>query len=96
MDSRQRGSLRYRTYRLASGRRHYTVELPRAVLRHFSKKAVAKAVAAWERGEARRERRDEIETRIREGIKPLAIADELAVTESYVRLVRKQLGKEPK
>lgn len=93
IDSRKRGSVRYRTYKLASGRRVQTVEIPRSVLRAFSVKAVAAQLAAWERGEARRERRDLIEQRVREGVKPAAVAHELDVSETYVRQVRDTIRK---
>lgn len=95
IDSRQRGALRYRTYKLADGRRVQTVEVPRTVLRTFSAKALNEAIARWQRGEARRERRALIEQRVREGVKPTAVAHELAVTEAYVRYVRDKIRKKP-
>ena len=91
IDSRKRGAVRFRTYVLASGRRVRTVELPRAVVSAFSSRKLKDQIAAWERGEARRERRALLEQRIREGVKPTAIAHELEVTESYVRMVRKHI-----
>jgi len=50
----------------------------------------------WQRGEKQRTgsyaRRQRIEELLRERVKPLAIADEIGVTETRVRQIRKEMG----
>jgi DNA-binding NarL/FixJ family response regulator len=90
LETRKRNGMTHRRYQLADGRRLSTVELPATVLRAFSRKQVAEAMAKWERGEALRARQARMKKLIAQGVKPTAIAHELGITEQAVRMARKQ------
>lgn len=80
-----------RRYLLDDGRRMTTYEVPAAVLSAFSYLRLTKQLDAWQRGEAKRARGKLVEQRLREGVKPAAIAHEVGVTEARVRQVRAKL-----
>lgn len=89
VDSRQRGHLRLRVYRLEDGRRVRTIELPATVLKAIASQAkLDTAIAAWLRGEASRARVVQVQRMLEQGYKPRHIADELGITESRVRQIR--------
>ncbi len=71
-----------------------TFEVPGTVLSHVGRKRLAQAMRMFQRGEAMRTRRAHIETRLKQGWKPAAIAHECGCTEAWVRKVRAQLTKE--
>lgn len=73
------------------GRRYTTVEVPLTVLRAIGMPRVDAAIETWQRGEARRARALLIRQRVREGVKPTAIADEFGITEQRVRQVRQEM-----
>ena len=91
LETRKRNGMKWRRYRTDDGRTVTTFELPTAVLSRFSKKQVAAALAAWERGEAQRARRVLVVELLARGVKPTAIAHELGITDQAVRQTRKAL-----
>lgn len=86
-----------RRYERSDGSRYTTVEVPLTVLRSLGgAKRLEETVAAWHRGEQSRAvsktRRARIETLLRQGVKPTAIAHEVGVSEQRVRQIRKSLA----
>lgn len=71
-----------------------TFEVPGTVLARVGRKRVEQAMRTFQRGEAMRTRRAHIETLLRQGWKPAAIAHECGCTEAWVRKVRALLTKE--
>lgn len=96
LETRTRDGMRWRRYRTDDGRTVTTYEVPTAVMSHFGKGNLAGLIAAYQRGEARRQRTQRMRQLILEGVKPLAIAHELGVTEQAVRMARKKLHSESK
>ena len=93
VDSRQRGDLRYRTYRLSDGRRVRTIEVPATVLKDIASRArLNEALATWKRGEAARARTHArttaVQNMLAQGRRPTHIANELGITEARVRQIR--------
>lgn len=88
--------IRRRTYLTASGRKVLTYEVPATVINQLGRKGLAAAMAQWERIKARDARKDLICQRIREGVKPTAIAHEFGVTEQRVRQLRIEMGLGPR
>ena len=89
--------LRRRRYRLDDGRTTVTIEMPMSVFRALiTNKRLAVALVKFQRGEALRARGQRIDTLIREGHKPTAIAHEVGVSEAAVRLRRKIINQEKK
>ena len=88
--------IKSRRYELEDGRRITTLELPATVIRSIGMKRVQEFMETWQRGEKQRTnrntRRQRIEELLRERVKPLAIADEVGVTEARVRQIRKDMG----
>jgi hypothetical protein len=88
--------MKTRRYELEDGRRITTLELPASVLKGIGMKRVQAFMETWQRGEGQRAvrhtRRQRIEELLRERVKPLAIADEVGVTETRVRQIRKEMG----
>ncbi len=88
--------MKSRRYQLQDGRRITTLELPVTVLKAIGMKRVQEFLEIWQRGEQQRTeshtRRQRIEELLRERVKPLAIADEVGVTEQRVRQIRKEMG----
>jgi hypothetical protein len=88
--------MKSRRYELEDGRRITTLELPATVIKSISIKRVQEFMETWQRGEKQRTnrhaRRQRIEELLRERVKPLAIADEVGVTETRVRQIRKEMG----
>lgn len=95
LETRSRSDgIKRRSYLLDSGRKLLTYEVPVQVLNELGKKRLAAAMATFRRVEDARERQDKIKQRIREGVKPTAVAHEFGVTEQRVRQIRKQINKE--
>ena len=97
IETRQRADgIRRRTYRLDDGRKMTTFELPTTVVRGVGLKKIQEQMKIWIRGEKLRaeshKRRQRIEELLRERVKPLAIADEVGVTETRVRQIRREMG----
>lgn len=92
--------LTFRRYVLDDGRTIETYELPATVVRSLGVGKLHEYLDAWHRGEQKRAKSAEltaaIEERLREGVKPLAIADELKCSETYVRQMRKARGQHEK
>lgn len=86
--------LKRRRYELPDGRRVTTYEVPATVLKALGMKRVREELQAWARGDAARARVALIEQRLREGVKPTAIAHEVGVTEQRVRQVRTRLSQD--
>ena len=88
--------MKARRYELDDGRRITTFELPATVIKSIGTKRVQEFMETWRRGEQQRTtrgtRRQRIEVLLRERVKPLAIADEVGVTEARVRQIRKEMG----
>lgn len=84
-----------RRYEREGQQRLTTYEIPAAVLKSIGMKRVVEQMAAWERGEAQRKRTAEIDSLVKEGIKPTAIAHQLGVTDQAVRMRRKKLSETP-
>lgn len=84
-----------RTYLLESGRKVRTYEVPEQVLMQLGRKKLAEVLEIARRVEACHARQDMIKERIREGVKPIAIAHEFGVTEQRVRQIRKELRSAP-
>lgn len=92
LEVRQRDDgIKRRTYQLENGRKVLTYEVPAQVLAELGRAKLALALQRWRRIQERDARQDLIRERIREGIKPLAIADEFGVTEQRVRQIRKAM-----
>ena len=83
--------IRRRTYVTDDGRRVRTYEVPPQVLSEMGKKMLAEALRKARVVEARDRRKMQIMQRIREGVKPLAIAHEFGVTEQRIRQIRKEI-----
>ena len=85
--------MKARRYELDDGSRITTIELPVTVIKSVGMNKVQQQFATWLRGEDKRAesrmRRERIESLLREKVKPLAIADEVGVTEQRVRQIRK-------
>lgn len=88
--------IKSRRYELDDGRRITMLELPATVIKGIGMKRVQELMATWQRGERQRAnggaRRQRIEELLRERVKPLAIADEVGVTDTRVRQIRKEMG----
>ena len=94
LETRQRDDgIKRRTYLLESGRKVRMYEVPPQVIAELGKKRLAEAMAKWRRVEESKSRQDNIKQRIREGVKPTAIAHEFGVTEQRVRQIRKTITK---
>lgn len=83
--------IKRRTYLLDSGRKVRTYEVPEQVLAELGKAKLTLALDRWRRVQERDARRDNIQQRIREGVKPTAIAHEFDITEQRVRQIRKSM-----
>lgn len=83
--------LKRRRYELPDGRRVVTVELPLTVVRAIGMTKIRQHLDAWQRGEELRARGALIDQRIREGVKPEAIAHEFGVTSAAVRMRRQRM-----
>lgn len=93
IESRTRGDgIRRRIYLTDDGRRVRTYEVPPQVLGELGKARLNEALRKAAVVEDRAKRRVQIMQRIREGVKPLAIADELGVSEQRVRQIRKEMS----
>ncbi len=93
LDSREiLPGMRRRRYSLSDGRRLVTCEIPVTVLKAIGMTKAMKQMEIWQRGEETRARQVLIVKRLREGVKPDAIAHELGITEQRVRQVRKVMG----
>lgn len=88
---KRKDGLRFRRYRTDDGRTITTFEVPTTVLRAFSMPKVQAQLEAWERGQERQARRVQVEARIRQGIKPTAIAHEFGLTDQRVRQIKKAM-----
>lgn len=86
--------IKRRTYLLADGRKLRTYEVPEQVINELGRKRLEAAMQTAKRVEAGRARQQLIRQRVREGVKPTAIAHEFGVTEQRVRQIRKALQKE--
>lgn len=92
LETRRRDGMKWRRYRTDDGRTITTYELPAPVLRSIAPQwKVQERLAAWERGEKTRARRALIVQRIAEGVKPLAIAAEVGMTDRAVQRIKSQL-----
>lgn len=84
----------FRRYRLADGRTFETYEVPATAVRALGMRRIHDALDIWCRGEVKRAQSAKllaaITERLADGVKPLAIADELGCSEAYVRQVRKR------
>lgn len=83
--------IKRRTYILESGRKVVTYEVPPQVISELGKRKLAAAMDKARRVEERNSRQDNIAARIREGVKPTAIAHEFGVTDQRVRQIRKAM-----
>ncbi len=83
--------MRRRRYSLPDGRRVTTYEVPATVLRGMGMSKALQQLEIWQRAEAGRNRQSLIKQRLREGVKPDAIAHEFGVTEQRVRQLRKAI-----
>jgi hypothetical protein len=85
----------FRRYELPNGLPLETYEVPATVVRALGMGRVHEALDAWKRGEAQRAKTSKlvvaIEKRLRDRVKPLAIAHELGCSDAYVRMVRARL-----
>lgn len=68
-----------------------TYEVPGSVLKDIGMKRVKEAMATWHRGEQMRRRAERTHMLISEGIKPLAIAHDLNVTEDNILRIRRRI-----
>lgn len=91
LETRNRGGIKYRRYLAEDGRVVRTYEVPATVLKVIGMKRVRDALETWQRGEDRRARQIRMRELLSQGVKPLAIADELGVTEQRVRQMRKAM-----
>ena len=93
LETRQRNGMKWRRYRTPDGRTLTTYELPATVLSGVTTMARLRArLEMFEKGEAMRARRQLVLQRIGEGVKPLAIADELGMSTREVQRVRRMLN----
>lgn len=92
LETRNRGGIKYRRYLAEDGRVVRTYEVPATVLKAIGMKRVRDALETWQRGEDRRARQIRMRELLAQGVKPLAIADELGVTEQRVRQIRKAMA----
>lgn len=83
--------IRRRVYITDDGRRVRTYEVPQQVLSEMGKKMLAEALRKAAVVEHRAKRKVQIMQRIREGVKPLAIAHEFGVTDERVRQIRREM-----
>lgn len=94
----RKDGIRRRTYALDDGRKLTTFEIPATILRTVGIKKIQSYMEIWKRGEAARiqtrARRQRIETLLREKVKPLAIADEVGVSEQRVHQIRKEISRD--
>ncbi len=83
--------MRRRRYLLPDGRRFTTYEVPAAVLMGSApmKKLLAR-LDSFQRAEQTRARRVVVERQLAQGVKPLAIADEVGMTAANVQKIRRQ------
>lgn len=91
-----RPGMKRRRYENSDGSRYWTVEVPLTVLRAVgSAKRIDAALDKWHRGEQARAlartRQARAESLLRDGVKPTAIAHELAVSDARVRQWRAAL-----
>lgn len=87
--------VRHRRYRASDGHTFWTVEIPRVVFNGaMNMKSFDKRMASWNRAEQSRAKVATAEKRIAEGVKPLAIADELGLSTRYVQRLRKRMSAE--
>lgn len=90
----QKDGTRRRRYRTDDGRTLVTVEVPLTVFRGaVNPVKLGERMAAWRRAEDRRARRKRALDMIAEGIKPLAIGDEVGLTARHVQRLRKRAAK---
>lgn len=83
--------IKRRTYLLADGRKVRTYEVPEQVIAELGRKRLALCMQKAERVDAGRARQQLIRQRVREGVKPAAVAHEFGVTEQRVRQIRKEI-----
>ena len=83
--------IKRRTYLLDNGLKVLTYEVPAQVITELGRKRLAACLDKAKRVLSSRERQRQIKQRIREGVKPLAIADEFGITEQRVRQLRKEV-----
>ena len=100
LETRQREGVRYRRYRAEDGSTYATYEVPISVLRAIGMKRVRERIEIFNRGQRQRAqqrgRKVMIEHYLLDGWKPTAIANEVGVSEAYVRKVRQALIDEAK
>jgi DNA-directed RNA polymerase specialized sigma subunit len=84
--------IKRRTYLLDNGCKVRTYEVPEQVIAELGKSKLAKALAIAKRVQANHARQQLIKQRVREGVKPTAIAHEFGVSEQRVRQIRKELN----
>lgn len=86
LETRKKDGMRWRRYRTDDGRIVTTYELPTTVLKGVAPPDKLRArLASFQRGEKTRERRAALLAKLAEGIKPLAIADELGMSTRQVQ-----------
>jgi len=91
LETRQRNGMKWRRYRTADGRTITTYELPEAVLKGAAPAAKLKErLEMWQNGERLRARRHAVLARIEQGLKPLAIADELGLSTRQVQMLKRK------
>lgn len=88
----RKDGIRRRIYLTDDGRRIRTYEVPPQVLSEMGKGKLAEALRKAAVVEERAKRKVLIMERIREGVKPLAIAHEFGVTDARVRQIRQEMG----
>lgn len=98
LETRARANgIKSRRYELDDGRRLTTYEVPASVLKSIGMGRVMQELRKWERGEVQRAkthaRREQVVAMLKDGIKPLAIAHEVGVTEARVRQIRQEIQK---
>ena len=90
--------LTFRQYKDGQGNAVCTYEVPSSVVMAFGMARLHQQLDAWRRGEEKRSKSEALRTaiisRLRDKIKPLAIAHELGCSEAYVRQLRKVLNEQ--
>ena len=92
LETRKRGAMKWRRYRTDDGRIITTLEIPESVVGGVTtKKKLNERLEGWLRGEKQRTRAELVCKMIKEGIKPLAIADSVGMTERGIYHVKEAM-----
>jgi AraC-like DNA-binding protein len=86
----------FRSYQSPDGSEVFTYEIPATVVRAIGLSKMHQQLDAFMRGQAERKRsadlKDDVFSRLRANLKPMAIAHELGCSEAYVRHLRRKMN----